>query len=310
MRSIYLYAAMAASLMLASCQSETEGLPDAHKAMGIGVSIQTEQTRAMITGTGFAGGTEIGLFVAEADGTKYDGKVYNNVKATSVGTSGSQTWTTASPILLSSTIGKAVAYYPYDAGVTDVTAIDVNIDSQTDYMYSGWVENLSNANPNATFTMKHGLAVLRIFVVRKDYTGMCWVPSIAVQSPGIGKGGKLDATTGELSDITGTDEIITLPLTADNLVLHLEDFSYHAASFLFVPQTSVRENHLNVIVTIDGKPYSVCIPCPGDNPYVQGKIFSYTLNIKATGLVVSGVSIEEWVTENRGSADLSPGTLD
>lgn len=288
--------------MLASCQNETEELSETHKVMGIDVSIQTEQTRAMFKNTGFAEGAEIGLLVVAADESKYDNQTYHNVKATSVGTNGSQTWTTASQILLSSTIGKAAAYYPYSnspylPGVSVDGISGVCTDGQTDYMYSGWVENLSSANPQATFTMKHGLAAVKIVLKKQYYTQSGKTTSITVQSPGFGKEGKLHIGTGALSDITRIEAITrSVDFTLDETGKETE--------ILVVPVASATDNDLTVSATIDGNHYSVTIPMTA--PYEQGKIFSYTLTLKGTELVVSSASIETWTPVEKTSIDILP----
>ena len=170
----------AATLLFASCtHSELE---DVYKQAvsdftfkPLGVTVSTNPTtKALVSGSELGEGSKIGVCLVKADGSPYDGKSYNNVFYQKVGSN----WTVDSEnkILLSASVGKAYAYYPYSPGSSlDFTAIPISSAAdpadQFDYMYSSVSEGLCNSNPTASFTMDHAMAIVNYEVTRDDYTG-------------------------------------------------------------------------------------------------------------------------------------------
>lgn len=297
MKQIALTVAVISSLVLASCQ-ETEELSCVHpEPMNVGVTVALEQTRAVNHGTELASGEKIGVFVTNTDGTSYDGQGYDNIAYTASGTGSAQKWTAGSQVLLSSTVGKAVAYYPYGTA-SDPAAISVNANTQ-DYMYSGWVNGISNAAPNATFQMKHALTAIAITMKKGNYTGAGTVTAISIQSGGFGKAGTLNATTGALSAVTGANETVTW---SGSFAMNTTGTSNE---ILVVPN-GTKGMGMTVNITIDGKNYSTTVAMDATAAYAQGTIYTYTLTLNGTQLSVTGVSVTPWATTDKGNSEVKP----
>lgn len=285
------------SLMFVSCQ-ETEELSYSHpEPMNVGVTVELGQTRAVNHGTELAGGAKIGVFVTKTDGTSYDGQGYSNIAYTATGTGASQTWTAASPVLLSSTVGKAVAYYPHGTA-SDPAAIGVDANGE-DYMYSGWVNGISNAAPNATFQMRHALTAIAITMKKGSYTGAGAVTAISIQSEGFGKAGTLNATTGALSAVTGAGEAVTWNGS------YTMSTTGTTNEILVVPNGTAGKA-MTVNAVIDGKNYSTSIAMDATAAYAQGTIYAYTLTLNGTQLSVTKVSVVPWNTTDKGNSEVKP----
>ena len=104
------------------------------------INVQTEvsgASRAIIDGGYLPDGSSIGVNLMADDGAAYDGQVFYNLQYTAVGEGAAQIWSSTTPASLSSSIGKVIAYYPYnDDENLDITAVPVETETQTDYMYA------------------------------------------------------------------------------------------------------------------------------------------------------------------------------
>ena len=276
----------------AACNNE-ENLQITVNKKPLSVQIKNETySRALVETTTLPDASQIGVTLVDNSGTTYDGNTYNNLLYTLSGTE----WTTANTPMLSATAGKAVAYYPYSNAVTDVTAIPVTSDTQTDYMYSGWVTGLHNTNPAAEFTMKHALSAVRI-AVKKDaqYASEAVVTDAQIQSLAFYKNATLDATTGTLN-----------ALAEDNQTLNREDVNLTLTTtaqnidFLVVPGTT--KEPIDFILTIGEKQYKATATTA--EGLKQGMIHTFTLTLKPTGLVVSSVDVTPWGEKVEEEKDL------
>ena len=94
MKKMYLLMPFVA-LALASCSNDDDALNSRSAALNVKVALDNPSSRALITNTTFAAGTEIGIFMTEEDGSAYDDQTtgYSNVKYTASGEGDDQTWT-------------------------------------------------------------------------------------------------------------------------------------------------------------------------------------------------------------------------
>ena len=255
------------------------------KPLSVDVNARDITARAPIHGTALPDASSIGISLLAEDGTPYDGVTYANLKYTASGTASDQTWSTPNIPTLSSTPAKLVAYYPWADG-TDYTAVPVETDSQTDYMYSKWLTGLSNANPNASIVMQHALTAVRVALVKGDFTADVDVSSVSVKSPAFATAGSLDATTGALSGLTGIGEAVTVtadfPLTAQATNVEV----------MAVPDVNVAAGVTTVTTQIGDRKYSVNINFT--ESYKQGYIYTYTLTLNNTGMEVTSVAVTPW----------------
>ena len=223
-KNFYLLAAIAAMGMMASCSNDDQVFNQADQwnageAVALGVnSVGVEQaiTRAGISATAFAGTESLGLFIFDqsissgaaqaADNYLKGGATTptRNVRYQRETTGG--TWAAANPIILSSTVGKVYAYYPWAEGNTNATAIPVTVAAdqgtgqsdgtadaaeQADYMWATPVASKSNAagaaNHQADLTMNHALAMVSFTFQQaasaaQHYPGLGQVSSIVLKN--------------------------------------------------------------------------------------------------------------------------------
>ena len=266
------------------------------KPLSVNVNARDITARAPIHGTALPDASSIGISLLAEDGAAYDGVTYANLKYTASGTAPDQTWSTPNIPTLSSTPAKLVAYYPWADG-TDYTAVPVETDSQTDYMYSKWLTGLSNANPNANIVMQHALTAVRVALVKGDFTADVDVSSVSVKSPAFATAGLLDAATGALSGLTGIGEAVTVtadfPLTAQATNVEV----------MAVPDVSVAAGVTTVTTQIGDRKYSVNINFT--ESYKQGYIYTYTLTLNNTGMEVTSVAVTPWQEGTQDNGDLT-----
>ena len=288
------------ALGAASCTNESEQLTDSRTApMSVQVANHIASRGLITTGTLPADDYGIGVtLVNKSDKAPYDGQTdyANNQWKTANGT----TWdiVEAANPNLTGTEGVAVAYYPYSSTVTSYEAIPVESASQTDYMYSGWSNDLTNASPEATFTMKHALAAVRVkLVASANYTGDKSASAVTISSDGFMATASLDASTGILSSKDGAGA----EHSQENLELTL-DATGKDVDFLVIPAD--EEDDINFIATIGGKQYAATVT-PGE-ALAQGLIHTYTLTLSAAGMKVSTVEVTPWGDGQTGSSELKP----
>ena len=257
-------------------------------------------TRAPIEGTQLPEHSQIGVSLLNPDGSDYDGKAqYKNVPYKSETLANGTSWSSTNPIILSPTTGKAVAYYPYSATISDIAAIPVETASQTDYLYSDWVNDLSFDNPQANFAMNHALCAVQINLVNADYTaGPGEVTQLSVASPALATTASLNANTGALSAFAGQGDAITVDKT---FTLTGES---QGTKIIAIP-TGIRDN-LTVKVVVDGATSTV--PVTVNRSFVQGKAYVVNLKVKdaKTPVELVSVTVKDWVQEVVGDFNASP----
>ena len=297
------------ALAFFACTNESE--PAALDGHAVAMSVRTEMvsSRNMITDNRFADGASLGITVVDdRDGVfTYDGLTegYYNVRYDAHGTSPDQSWTAFDkPIYLSSSVGRAIAYYPYSSACTDFRAIPVQADDQTDYMYSGWVKPVSNVDSEATFNMKHALSGVRIAVKRGSYTGVGKVSEIYLTSKAFGVSGVLDATTGLITDVKPAEteaEINTYMMKPAFKSYVATDADFTNTLLMVIPKNGVRSN-MNISVVIDGRTYEV--EGVMTQPFAPGSIYTFKLTLDNAGLVINGmVEITPWQENNSASTE-------
>lgn len=259
---------------MAACNSEDEAM-QGNQPLQVSVTAGVSASRAVVHGSYLAEGSQIGLSLTADDGSAYDGQSYVNVpfQVTGDGTNTAQSWSCTGQTVpsLSTTYGKAVAYWPYNPDVTDLTAIPVDAATQTDYMYSGWYGGLSMLAPKANLLMKHALAVFSIKF--EDYNGPA--ATVTLVSDMFGSTGVLDATTGTLSGIGGKDTGVSLTTGATEGVFDDSPEIEYVEVFV-VPDESVTSGTVTAtVVTTGGSTFTFTLELP--EPVRQGGYYPYTL---------------------------------
>jgi len=284
---------------LTACIDESEDLhPQQGTPLQLNVKTASIETRGLIESATLPDGEahSIGLTLVDDGEATYDGRTYNNIKATPSTSDGQQTWAIESDIYLSSTTGTLYGYYPYSSSVTDITQVPVTA-GDTDYMYATPVNNLDDGEYTASVTMNHALAVIRLKVVRGTYTGTGAVTAVSVKGDNIATSGKLNAKTGVLSGQSGAGTAITystaftLSTTAKQIDQIIVSVTSSSAAPIFT-------------ATIDGKDYTAT---PAAVTLAQGTIYEYTLTVNAKEISLSDVKVGDWGYNSSGNPVINAG---
>lgn len=308
------FSAVCAILMavLSGCQEEaSEPLTLSQTSnMQISVQVQNPLTKSMNKSTSLPDGSQIGVMLADDTGSGYENKNYSNVLFTASGSGTSQAWSSSTDIGLSVTKGKATAYYPYDANVTDATSIPMDATKEIDYLYSGEISQLSNSNAVVSFSMKHALSAVGLEFKEDGYTGQGHITKIEFSSDGFCKTGTLDARTGEISAFSGYNEAFSIStdsyLTTDEDEMMGDGGTVHEK--MVIPDVSITKSTLYIKVTVDGTDYKAT--CPMTTAFEQGRIYRFSLLLSNERLSLQGVSVNEWTINDNGSAQASPMNYD
>ena len=326
MKKVFMFAAIA-SMMLASCSNEDEATTTPTGKSELGVS-------AVVTGAvltrgltdGFAADSTIGVFIDNQTGSELD-----YTPATATYTYGAADWAApaSGKIYLTNQIATVYAFYPRGiAGDVNFTTktLKVNVDSvqnfsatsQEDYMYATTRAGLegsytyplavaSNAvdSNDVSLFFHHVLSKLS-FIVNKDvsYTGAGLLTSVRLtKGGGFLAGSNLGTVSlgdGVISELHITDDLVftgstTINAAAGTTVL---------VEGLVAP--IVATTGISLTLTIDGKNMIVTLPAvaPAD-AWLQGKNYTYTINVKGTELSVVSVAITAWDDLAGGATDAS-----
>jgi hypothetical protein len=285
-----------ATLFMQGCSGmeDTERMED-RKSLSIQVSNASIQTKALIEGNYLPDNSKVSVSLMEEGNATYDGITYRNISYTAKGIGTSQKWEAASQILLSSTIGKVYAYYPYSASVTSITSIPVETSSQTDYMYATPV-SVSDKDNNASLVMNHALSAIRFSLVKGTYTGAGKITAVSVKGTGVATGAVLNAQTGLISNFTGANTAISI---AKNFTL--SNVPQEVDAIIIPTGTNAA---MTLSITMDGKEYTV-----ETDPVkpIKGTVYKYKLTINSTGLTVDGITAGDWEYNEKGEYTIDLG---
>lgn len=301
-----LMAVASALLILSSCNQNADNTPVSEN---VPLTVKTTfgtATKAVITS--FPNASELGLFVTNgALGNNYEGvSGYSNVKSSYSGSA----WSQAAPIYLTNNNATIFSYYPYNAAVTNGTAIPVETASQTDYMF-GSANAVNNSAATATLTMKHSLALVEFKFNKSNYPGVGLLTKIEIAN-GAGKTllfseGTMNCSTGAISNTSGKNisasisnasGLLTLPATAST-----DENTYPKVMVLPTVATAATGD-LVINFTIDGKVYDFQVPAA--TVWAGGSKNIYTVTLSGTAVSVNGsVAITNWTSGVNGTAGLN-----
>lgn len=336
MKKFYVMAAFAAAFVgMTSCNNDDEVVNNStpNQLQVTAVGLEGIQSRAGITATSFTNGEKLGLYIYRGEGIDATDNAYNDASSSiptvnvSYNENGGSWAATSQGIILSSTVGKVYAYYPYAAAnaTNDGKTIPMTVaetqgtgqsdgtkdQDQTDYMWATPVSGISNANNTVELQMNHALAMVSFkFVQTTDntvlYPGEGKVSSIVLKN----KTGKeaikagsatLHIGTGAIADAAASENGITLTPDATATLMNVTDAAKLPRLLLY--PSAVAEGDAEVTVTVDGNAYTLTIPAITDG-YVAGKNYEYTFTLKGTGLEVTEVSIAEWIPVEQTGGDI------
>lgn len=279
---------IAAGLCTLSCTEHMRG-PDENDnvretvPITLSVSAVGTDSRSIITSSALHEGAEIGISLTGSDGT-YDGTLYSNVRFIADGTASDQTWTSETDVMVSASPATLHAYYPYSDEVTDLSRIPVETASQTDYLYALPASDINNRNADVNISMQHALAAMKFTVSRGTYTGPGSITAITVQGENIATEGILNAVSGEITDLAGKGEAISLPLNEASL-----GTSGTGIYMMAIP--TGRSTGIAIVLTIDGEEFSI-----NTDPVMlsKGTVAAIDITINNSNVTVAPVRIKQW----------------
>lgn len=269
-------------------------------------SIATKTGTGIINETSLGNGVSMGVFVEDAAGGNYDNNdSYKNLMYTSSTVDQVQKWT-GTDVLLSATLGKAYAYYPYMSGVADFTAIPLDVTTDNDVLYATATGTINNASPNASFELKHALSLLSVDIVRNTYTGVGEVTAFSVKSALASATGSLNGKTGEITGFTGGGSEIAdmghpaaLPQT-----LPTTDTKTVSRQLMIVPGGTGTADPLTFKVVMDGQTYTA--QTQSAVTFEQNRHYKFSLHMNGTEMTLGSVTVTEWGAGNGEGDELHP----
>lgn len=307
MKTFRFFASMAVAALFASCTND-ENPADSIQYLRVDAEVnEAIQSRAIKTGTTFSNGDKIGVSLYESGKTTYDGNTWNNAEYTFDGTE----WNPTAAPGLSSTEGSAIAYYPYDSKVTDLTQIAISAngytttDSQTDWMYcESEATGLKNSNPTADFSMKHAGSIIQINLTKDaTFDATATLSKVSVKSEAFGTAATMNAGGGALSEINNASSPV---ISASGLGATITATAT-SISLIVLPDVTAQNKKVYVTATINGADYNAEVSLTSIK---QGLRYEFPINLTATGLAVGTVSLSDWqagTTGTSGTTNLEPG---
>lgn len=219
--------------------------------------------------TDFTDNDRIGLFLTAGElGINYQ----DNPEAANVPAMYQQgSWKVEKDLELSEE-GTAFAYYPYSDKVVDGTAVPLEIETQTDYLYA--TPSVVDAkNPIAQAGMKHALSLISVRIRKNDYQHAGRLTKIEVLD--VQAEGALNISSGE---VTKSGAAITYAVDRD---LVLDDEDLVKTQMIMLP-TVIAEapGNIRFQITVDDKYYIWDVP--KSHNWEAGKEYTYTLNLSKT----------------------------
>lgn len=119
--------------------------------------------------------------------------------------------------------------------------------------------------------------------------------ALSVQSDMFHASATLDATSGNLSGLTGAGATI-----ADNFMSMTVTTAGVTKSFIVIPGTAVAD--ISFMATINGQDYTARTAVA--QPLQAGYIYTYTFTLSASGFTVSSVGVTPWNKQDMGTLEL------
>lgn len=256
MKNIKYYIWAVAGLALAACSDNTGGgneEPEMPKQTEITFTTNVETRANTDVITELTSGKEMSVFIGFS----------SNSSTTSMKKFTCQTdiWKGSPTVVLPEGERATLqAVYPYSSTFTTPGSIPVNVQSQTDYLYSGPTVSLSQANPKGALTMKHALSILAFNIDKQGYSGAGKLQEITIGGETFYTEGTLNISTGSVTGSTTG----SYTLKSDN-TLQEGGWKENIPDFFSIPLASSGTN-VNLTFKIDGKDYQCNLPKVG----VQG----------------------------------------
>lgn len=292
---------LAVLAVAAGCSKQAEISPDGSGTVlrVNSVSAVPVASKAVLEGTGFSDGDEVGLFFIDSK----DGKTINYANVRYVCSGGA--WSSSSPISLTMAKGNLYGYFPYDASKKNLEAIPVesSIDGN-DYMFAVPIRNVSKNNPSVDMTMRHALALVSVvFRMDRELPGTGILTSLSLEGGGLAMNGTMNIK----------DTVITSSAAKVSFTGLSEEISVAGISedCLIVPVGNIVDaQDLTLGCTIDGVDYTLDLEAAAGNGVIVRSGFHsrITLTVTCRGLELTGVDVTAWAAGNNKEKNFLPYT--
>lgn len=300
----FLYIA-AAALLFAACANEEDGIGNSGPvAATVQADIVKNVTRAT-TGNTWSENDAIGVNVTSKGYT-----IGNNVKYT---TTGDGKFTSDNPIYFASATEEVNfgAYYPYQENVDgngivnnwNMAEVKEGEPCPADFLFATGA-TATKSSPQVQFTgdnqFKHCMSMIRLtFKAGKGIDANNANLKNYLKLKGIYKTGSINTQTGEVT-ISGDRGIYESDV--DNKSLK----NGATCEFIVFPQP-LDNNKMDIELEVADKgtinTYTTSLPSSTNNEFKGGYLYTYTISINNTGVVIENAGITEWQTIDGGSLD-------
>ena len=308
----------ALAIMLMSCTKQEEITLENVKGV-LKIKAGITATKAIISGTIFPNGSNIGVQVRKAGQFNYQTGAMTNLMYTY--NSATITWSTATPFYLTNTLGEVYAYYPYVSVGDNLSAFDeipVTVEAsattgnETDYLYATpltGVNSVSNAagKEEANLVMNHALTQVSFYIYKNNYSGTGTITQFKIEdalATNFVKSSSPSMTMSiENGDLTGgSTAVITrtlaTPVTITNVAPNVDILILKTqvnATSILVPTALMAIGDVRFTFTIDGEIYTATNTTAIS--WEKGKQYIYTARLDGTGLIILSAIITDWETE-------------
>ena len=300
----FLYIA-AAALLFAACANEEDGINNSGPvAATVQADIVKNVTRATVDDT-WSNNDAIGVNVTSIGYT-----IGNNVKYT---TTGDGNFTSDNPIYFADATETVNfnAYYPYQENVDgngivnnwNMAEVKEGEPCPADFLFATGA-TATKSSPQVQFTgdnqFKHCMSMIRLtFKAGKGINANNAILKNQLKLKGIYKTGSINTQTGEVT-IYGDRGIYESDV--DNKSLK----NGATCEFIVFPQ-SLDNNKMDIELEVADNgtinTYTTSLPSSTNNEFKGGYLYTYTISINNTGVVIDKAGITAWKTSEEGGLD-------
>lgn len=258
-------------------------------------------------------GAAIGMFLKEDAANGYVAQANVQYVYTAANTPKWGGATTADAIYLNNNDAWVCAYYPYDATLTDASAVALTsqenlVDGSKDLSYSIYnTATLNNANNEIALTMNHAYSKITFSVTRDEsYTGTCAITNVKIEDAATADSKIISSSSLNITDATysaiPTLGVVTFAVDATTAVYDgIADATTPTpedVSVLMVPVAAL-DDVTKISFTVDGNVMSTTLDTSAAtgtlNALAAGTNYKINVTIKGKGLQVTTVDITDWV---------------
>ncbi len=309
MKKQLLFAALSATLALASCSSESDGpeTPGSSDAPRFYATIGEKQSRAF--DTSWEANDAIGISCTTG------GKAYTNISYTTTG-DGNFTVTTPGTEIYYQDNNEVTftAYYPYAASTASYGADTWNQANQKQFDFLWAQAKGKKATPNVAFSFAHKMAKVNITIKKGADVSFDEVKAAVLSLDGFKHEGSFnvvdgtaaatgDAATFDFANAATADH--NAPLKSDDAA---ETVTY---TLIFFPQefdaalpfTATLTGMQSFSADLDFTAANAKVDATAKNEWVAGRQYNLSVTLNKTSITVNGCTIQPWNEVDGGEFD-------